>query len=142
MLDKPEQFGEYTSIAREGRVALVTFDRGDGLNALSVAAMKELIAVADSFEDDLDISAIVLTGTDKAFSAGADLKDPALDDRAGMGLLHRRHALKTGPKDRKSTRLNSSHDQISYAVFCLKKKKKIKDDGINPTARTGNQAMA
>src|SRR5206468_9768866 len=29
--------------------------------------------------------------------------------------------------DRKSTRLNSSHDQNSYAVFCLKKKKKIKD---------------
>src|SRR2546427_7054474 len=28
------------------------------------------------------------------------------------------------PKDRKSTRLNSSHSQISYAVFCLKKKKK------------------
>src|SRR2546421_4603219 len=28
-----------------------------------------------------------------------------------------------GPPDRKSTRLNSSHDQISYAVFCLKKKK-------------------
>src|SRR2546428_6346217 len=28
------------------------------------------------------------------------------------------------PRDRKSTRLNSSHDQISYAVFCLKKKKK------------------
>src|SRR2546428_6086228 len=28
------------------------------------------------------------------------------------------------PQDRKSTRLNSSHDQISYAVFCLKKKKK------------------
>src|SRR2546430_10370206 len=30
--------------------------------------------------------------------------------------------------DRKSTRLNSSHSQISYAVFCLKKKKKILDD--------------
>src|SRR5712664_4710434 len=30
-------------------------------------------------------------------------------------------------KDRKSTRLNSSHDQISYAVFCLKKKKINKD---------------
>src|SRR2546421_5350550 len=29
-----------------------------------------------------------------------------------------------GRRDRKSTRLNSSHDQISYAVFCLKKKKK------------------
>src|SRR5688572_31052118 len=31
-------------------------------------------------------------------------------------------------RDRKSTRLNSSHSQISYAVFCLKKKKKIKQD--------------
>src|SRR2546422_5043242 len=31
----------------------------------------------------------------------------------------------TSPKDRKSTRLNSSHGYISYAVFCLKKKKKI-----------------
>src|SRR2546430_12392320 len=30
------------------------------------------------------------------------------------------------PQDRKSTRLNSSHSQISYAVFCLKKKKKTK----------------
>src|SRR3982750_4937458 len=29
------------------------------------------------------------------------------------------------PRDRKSTRLNSSHDQISYAVFCLKKKKNL-----------------
>src|SRR3989440_3391565 len=31
--------------------------------------------------------------------------------------------------DRKSTRLNSSHDQISYAVFCLKKKKNVKNLG-------------
>src|SRR2546428_4982938 len=30
-----------------------------------------------------------------------------------------------GQGDRKSTRLNSSHDQISYAVFCLKKKKRV-----------------
>src|SRR5690625_5385419 len=33
-------------------------------------------------------------------------------------------AAKSGPPDRKSTRLNSSHVAISYAVFCLKKKKK------------------
>src|SRR2546427_1448561 len=33
-----------------------------------------------------------------------------------------------GPRDRKSTRLNSSHSQISYAVFCLKKKKKHSTD--------------
>src|SRR5688572_32692586 len=33
---------------------------------------------------------------------------------------------RSGERDRKSTRLNSSHSQISYAVFCLKKKKKNK----------------
>src|SRR2546421_7693602 len=33
------------------------------------------------------------------------------------------HKIPTSGRDRKSTRLNSSHDQISYAVFCLKKKK-------------------
>src|SRR5216683_6876498 len=34
------------------------------------------------------------------------------------------------PRDRKSTRLNSSHDQISYAVFCLKKKTKKKNSSF------------
>src|SRR5688572_32397472 len=56
------------------------------------------------------------------------------DDGTGMNrqdavLALDRHATSTAswrfiPVDRKSTRLNSSHSQISYAVFCLKKKKK------------------
>src|SRR3712207_9591955 len=37
---------------------------------------------------------------------------------------------RAGDEDRKSTRLNSSHANISYAVFCLKKKKKNSIDGI------------
>src|SRR2546422_6545375 len=41
------------------------------------------------------------------------------------GARHRRAAAGVGSGDRKSTRLNSSHGYISYAVFCLKKKKKI-----------------
>src|SRR5216683_5871206 len=47
------------------------------------------------------------------------------------------------PRDRKSTRLNSSHDQISYAVFCLKKKNKIKTETIeknqHPNKKTDQQ---
>src|SRR2546430_11744938 len=39
-------------------------------------------------------------------------------------------------RDRKSTRLNSSHSQISYAVFCLKKKKRIADDVRLAASRT------
>src|SRR2546430_4116725 len=50
-------------------------------------------------------------------------------DYHGIGAIVGRHwACDLGSEtDRKSTRLNSSHSQISYAVFCLKKKKKIKD---------------
>src|SRR2546427_7810183 len=45
--------------------------------------------------------------------------------RIGQGRAADRAALANSPEgDRKSTRLNSSHSQISYAVFCLKKKKK------------------
>src|SRR2546430_8545254 len=43
----------------------------------------------------------------------------SVDAASTRADLHLRHA-----RDRKSTRLNSSHSQISYAVFCLKKKKK------------------
>src|SRR2546427_5952502 len=48
------------------------------------------------------------------------------DDRAGGdGARGWRTGARRAPvRDRKSTRLNSSHSQISYAVFCLKKKKK------------------
>src|SRR2546430_13550915 len=49
-----------------------------------------------------------------------DLGPGALDNGAGSGaVLETARAIKA---DRKSTRLNSSHSQISYAVFCLKKK--------------------
>src|SRR2546427_9500188 len=49
--------------------------------------------------------------------ARRDTRAPALAAGAGLVRLLRLRA------DRKSTRLNSSHSQISYAVFCLKKKK-------------------
>src|SRR5688572_31853366 len=49
--------------------------------------------------------------------------DPARDFRPSAAVLRQSRA---GGEDRKSTRLNSSHSQISYAVFCLKKKKTMK----------------
>src|SRR5207248_10415220 len=51
---------------------------------------------------------------------------------SGGGYRHRKHRARLRSQDRKSTRLNSSHRTISYAVFCLKKKKKkTKKDKIN-----------
>src|SRR5256885_8363242 len=48
------------------------------------------------------------------------------------GVFRRNHA---GEKDRKSTRLNSSHLVISYAVFCLKKKKKARTRHLHLSTR-------
>src|SRR5688572_31535632 len=53
-----------------------------------------------------------------AASGGVGVTEP-VDRRA-----RRRREARQGLEDRKSTRLNSSHSQISYAVFCLKKKKR------------------
>src|SRR5687768_17701897 len=47
-----------------------------------------------------------------------------LDQRLAGPFQRILHGVAQGPEDRKSTRLNSSHGYISYAVFCLKKKKK------------------
>src|SRR3712207_8491357 len=51
------------------------------------------------------------------------------DPVAGLEAAH------PGTQDRKSTRLNSSHANISYAVFCLKKKKKTHTSTITDTTR-------
>src|SRR5205085_4199313 len=59
------------------------------------------------------------------FMADAIMTHPALQLLAVVLLSITVGQLKSGMRqDRKSTRLNSSHSQISYAVFCLKKKKK------------------
>src|SRR5438477_9714595 len=56
--------------------------------------------------------------------AGRGGESGARTHRLGRPLAHRAQRHGTSLQDRKSTRLNSSHMSISYAVFCLKKKKK------------------
>ena len=62
-------------VETRGKVGLVTLNRPKALNALSPALMRELAAAIDTFEADEGIGAIVITGSEKAFAAGADIKD-------------------------------------------------------------------
>jgi enoyl-CoA hydratase/carnithine racemase len=90
------RIGEFVRVARDGAVATVTIDRGDGRNALSRQLILELTETANSFADDLETHAVILTSKG-AFTAGADLKDPAMDRRRAAGLLERRHMVRIGP---------------------------------------------
>src|SRR5690242_21072285 len=67
------KIGEFVSVVRDGAVATVTMDRGDGRNALSRQLILEMTEAAKQFADDLETQAVILTGNG-AFTAGADLK--------------------------------------------------------------------
>jgi len=62
-------------VEQHGAVALVKFNRPHALNALNKILLDELIEVLARFNDDDGIDAVVLTGNDKAFAAGADIKE-------------------------------------------------------------------
>src|SRR5215472_646730 len=64
-------------VERRGAVGLITLNRPRALNALNSALIAELGSALDDFEADPAIGAIVLTGSDKAFAAGADVKEMA-----------------------------------------------------------------
>src|SRR5438105_11898646 len=72
-----ERMSEYNSILVERRAAvtLVTLNRPQALNALNSEVLNELIAVFAAYDADDSQRCLVLTGSDKAFAAGADIKE-------------------------------------------------------------------
>ena len=61
----------------DGRVGIVQFNRPKALNALSRELMAEVIDALTQFDRDPTIGAMILTGSDRAFAAGADIKEMA-----------------------------------------------------------------
>src|SRR5215472_9455902 len=103
----------------EGRIAVVRFDRSDGINALSPEALRQLIQAARAFEDDNQTSVVVLIGSAKAFSAGFDLKDAEGRSRRTMDIGTLRRHLKLGPR---LSRAWQDMDQVTIAAiegFCI-----------------------
>jgi enoyl-CoA hydratase len=62
-------------VETRGRVGLITLNRPKALNALNSTLIGEVNAALDAFERDAGIGCIVLTGSEKAFAAGADIKE-------------------------------------------------------------------
>ncbi|WP_339017382.1 enoyl-CoA hydratase [Corynebacterium hesseae] len=60
---------------KRGRVALITLNRPEALNALNNDTMLEVTQAVQGFDADAEVGAIVITGSEKAFAAGADIKE-------------------------------------------------------------------
>ena len=64
-------------VSRSERVGTITLNRPEALNALNSQVMAEVTTAAAEFDADPDIGAIIITGSAKAFAAGADIKEMA-----------------------------------------------------------------
>lgn len=66
---------ETIKIERKGRTALLTLDRPEALNALNLLMMNEVVDATAALDRDPDVGCVVITGSPKAFAAGADIKE-------------------------------------------------------------------
>ena len=64
-------------VETKGRVGIIRLNRPQALNALNKALMIELVQAIDAYETDDNIGCLLITGSDKAFAAGADIKEMA-----------------------------------------------------------------
>ncbi|MGM7775834.1 enoyl-CoA hydratase [Arthrobacter sp. KNU-44] len=70
---------EYQTILvkQDGRVGVITLNRPEALNALNAQLGSEVLAAAEEFDADAGIGAIIIAGSERAFAAGADIKEMA-----------------------------------------------------------------
>lgn len=78
------EMADMIKTATDGRVATITLDRPEALNALNTQLMEELVEAASGFDGDPGIGAIIITGNERAFAAGADIKELAVQDYSSM----------------------------------------------------------
>lgn len=62
-------------VEKRGRVGIVTLNRPKALNAINLQLTQELLAAVEDFDRDQEIGCIIITGSERAFAAGADIKE-------------------------------------------------------------------
>jgi enoyl-CoA hydratase len=73
-------------VKQQGRVGIITLNRPEALNALNDALGNEVLAAAQEFDQNSGIGAIIITGSGRAFAAGADIKEMASKSYMDMYL--------------------------------------------------------
>ncbi|MDK7148507.1 enoyl-CoA hydratase-related protein [Corynebacterium pseudokroppenstedtii] len=92
---------ETVLVSQDGRVATVTLNRPRALNALNAALVRDLVDAVETLDTDPSVGVIVITGSEKAFAAGADIKEmkdrtfPEIRERRMFGELDRLREVDT-----------------------------------------------
>lgn len=78
---------DYETILTEqrGRVGWITLNRPEALNALNSQVMRDVVGAAEAFDADEGVGAIVVTGSERAFAAGADIKE--MEGKTGREMI-------------------------------------------------------
>ena len=74
------------SVEREGRVAIIRITRPKALNALNSQVLEEMLSAAKELDADKGVGCIVLTGDERAFAAGADIKE--MSEKSYMDMYY------------------------------------------------------
>jgi enoyl-CoA hydratase len=90
---------EHVIVEKDGAIGVVTLNRPQALNALSYGLVKDLSLAVQAFEHDADVRVLIITGGEKVFAAGADIKEMA----------------ERGPFDEKIQERLAYRDQINRA---------------------------
>ncbi len=77
---------ETIATSREGMLGIITLNRPQAMNALNEKLVKEMISALGEFETDDGVRCLVITGSERAFSAGADIKEMAKLDTVQMAM--------------------------------------------------------
>src|SRR5574342_1048072 len=77
-----------------GRVGLISLNRPQAMNALNNQLMRELMDALEAFDKNDNVGALVITGNEKAFAAGADIKEMA--DKTIEQMMDRDHVAVFG----------------------------------------------
>lgn len=102
---------KYITIERKEHIAVVTLNRPEKLNALSVDLMKEIEKVTEEFQEDIDTRVVIFKGEGKHFSAGRDLGDTYQQPTSVLGI---QRSMNIGPR---MIRKLFEMDQITIAAI-------------------------
>ena len=106
-------------VTTKGKVGIITLNRPQALNALNTLLISELNRALDKFEADPQIGCIIITGNEKAFAAGVDIKEMQSKTFVEAATFWRRSIASALVASRSSPRSRAMRSAAAASLPCL-----------------------